>query len=199
MGVVMIGRVIIGDIAATLTDLAIRKLLRVGAPPPGGSDGWLLRSLLASAPRYRAESLLGYERALLRGLARRGSPVSLPALDRAVLDQTRRKLIADAVHRGWVHRLDHHQRTPAGEDLARRISAFQRDLRRLRSRGGTQIFAGDLLPYALHFGMAGQDESPLARFAHAFVGLFAGLEGWREPEPPRPDFYALDRQAADRF
>jgi len=189
IGVVMIGRVIIGDIAATLADLSIRKLLRVEETGIGADEGsdWLLSPLLASAPRHRAESLLAYERTLLEELGNHGSAVHMRTLDRRVLDRTRDKLIRDAVHRGWLHRLHHDQRTEAGTELARRIRAFQRDLRRFQAQGDAEALTGELLPYALHFGMAGQGTQALARFAHAFTATFAGLDGWHTPAPQRPD------------
>jgi hypothetical protein len=192
IGVVMIGRVIIGDIAATLADLSIRQLLQVEETGAGDSNDWLVSPLLASAPHYRAESLSGYERTLLEGLAAHGSAVRLRTLGRGVLDRTRGELIGDAVHRGWLHRLHHDQRTEAAEELARRVRAFQRDLRRLKAQGNAEALAGELLPYALHFGMAGQDTPALARFAHAFTAAFASLDGWHPSAPRRPDFGGLD-------
>lgn len=182
----MAGRVILGDIAATLVDLAIRGHLDVEQFPPGGSGGWLLSPRLAAAPSQGAGSLLGYERVLLRGLAGRGNPVSLPALGRAVLDQARRELIHDAGRRGWF-RGDprHHATSEVAVALAVRILAFRRDLLHLASQGSA--LATELLPYALHFGMARQDE-PLARFAQAFSDVFAGLEGWYLPLPERSEY-----------
>jgi integrase len=95
-------------------------------------------------------------------------------------------VIGDAVHRGWLHRLHHDQRTEAAEELARRVRAFQRDLRRLKAQGNAEALAGELLPYALHFGMAGQDTPALARFSHAFTAAFASLAGWHPSAPPAP-------------
>jgi hypothetical protein len=92
-----------GDIAATLADLAIRGHLHLGQPPPGDSVGWLLTARLAAAPSQGAGPLAGCERVLVRGLAAAGSTIGLPALPRAVLDQTRSELIGDAVRRGWFH------------------------------------------------------------------------------------------------
>ena len=170
VGVVLIGRVIFGDIAATLVDLAIRGHLDLEQPPPGDSNGWLLTPRLAAAPPQGAGSLLGYERILLRGLAGQGSTVSLPALPRAVLNQTRSELFEDAVRRGWFHgHPRHHATSDVAKVLGRRVLAFRRDLLHLESQGGT--LAAELLPYALHFGMARQDE-PLARFTQAFSDLF---------------------------
>jgi hypothetical protein len=69
MGVVMLGRVIIGDIAATLTDLAIRRLLEVDEED-GAQPGWLLSPQHKRAPSYRLETLLHYERVLLELMGR---------------------------------------------------------------------------------------------------------------------------------
>jgi len=96
-----------GGIAATLADLAIRGHLHLGQPPPGDSVGWLL----TAAPSQGAGPLAGYERVLLRGLAAAGSTIGLPALLRAVLDQTRSELIGDAVRRGWCHGHPRHHAT----------------------------------------------------------------------------------------
>ena len=80
LGVVMLGRVIMGDMAVTLVDLAIRELVRVEQAPDGGDGGWQLTPLLAGAPRQQRESLLEYEHKLLEGLADCGPASSLPAL-----------------------------------------------------------------------------------------------------------------------
>jgi hypothetical protein len=42
LGVVMLGRVIIGDIATTLVDLAVRGMLAVEEEEQHGQGGWLL-------------------------------------------------------------------------------------------------------------------------------------------------------------
>lgn len=186
VGLVCTGRVILGDVAATLVDLAIRGHLDLGQPPAGGSGGWLLTPRLATAPSQGAGALLEYERILLRGLADQGGTVSLPALPRAVLDQTRSELIQDAVRRGWFHgHPRHHATSQVAVAMVGRILAFRRDLLHLESQG--RAVAAELLPYALHFGMARHDE-PLARFAQAFGDLFAGLDGWHLPVPERSDY-----------
>jgi hypothetical protein len=191
LGVVLLGRVIIGDIAATLVDLSLRRLLRV-AEPDGGPGGWLVAPLHVSAPRYRRDSLLGYEQTLLDGLAGDGTGASLPSLAPRmprVLDNARHELMHDAVHRGWLQHLHHDQRTGAGEQLAADIRAFQRRLRQVAAGPGQKdLLNGPLLPYAMHFGMADDDQHPLVRFARCWVDTFAGLPGWHEPvpEPPNP-------------
>ncbi len=186
VGLVCAGRVILGDVAATLVDLAVRGHLDLGQPPPGDSGGWLLTPRLGTASSQGAGSLPGYERILLRGLVGQAGTVALPALPRAVLDQTRSELIDDAVRRGWFHgHPRHHATSKAAVALAGCILAFRRDLLHPESQGSA--LAAELLPYALHFGMARQDE-PLARFAQAFGDLFAGLDGWHLPVPERSDY-----------
>jgi hypothetical protein len=191
LGVVLLRRVIIGDIAATLVDLADRELLTVEEEPDGADPGWRVSALLEGAPQFRLESLLPYEKTLLEGLAGCGPKASLASLAGPiphVLDETRAALIHDAVHRGWLRHLHHDERTAAGEELAARIRAFQRDLQHVRSEGSPEDLAGSLLPYALHFGMVDPSQFPLARFAHAWVDSFADLPGWRPPAPQRPTF-----------
>lgn len=186
LGVVLLGRVIIGDVAATLVDLACRQVLRVTEDPGAGT--WLLGASPAAGPP--GEELLGYDRALLRGLPV-GSVAGIPELARtypAAMDRARRALIRDAVRRGWLSRLRRGQRTGQGEELALRIRSFQRELRRLRSEHGESALDGRLLPYALHFGLVHSGQLPLARFGGAWVGAFAGLPGWTGTVPRRRRF-----------
>ena len=191
LGVVLLGRVIIGDIAATLVDLSIRRLLRV-QEPDGEPGGWLISPLQASAPRYRRDSLLRYEQILLDGLAGDGTGASLPTLAPRmprVLGHAREALMHDAVHHGWLRHLHHDQRTETGEQLATRIRGFQRRLRQAaRDPARKDLLTGPLLPYAMHFGMVGDDQHPLVSFARCWVDTFADLPGWHEPapEPPNP-------------
>jgi hypothetical protein len=190
LGVVILRRVIIGDVAATLVDLSLRHLLRL-EEPQGEQGGWLITPSHANAPRYRRESLLTYEQTLLDGLSRGGAAASLASLAPGmpgVLEQTRAAVLHDAVHRGWLRRLHHDQRTEAGEQLAGRIRTFQRGLRRLAAERGEDALAGPLLPYALHFAMIRGAQYPLVRFAHDWVETFAGLPGWRQagPKPHNP-------------
>jgi hypothetical protein len=185
----MLRRVIIGDIAATLVDLSIRRLLRVEEQSGGGHTGWLVSPLHTTAPRHRRESLLKYEQILLDELARSGPAASLPSLAPRipqVLEAARAALIRDAVHRGWLRRLHHDQRTEAGEQLAARIRAFQHGLRQLATEQGEDALTGPLLPYALHFGMIHSDRLPLAAFARRWVETFAALPGWHVPAPKPP-------------
>lgn len=179
LGIILLGRVILGDIAATLTDLAQRQLAAV-TEPAGGQ--WLLNV----QPGAAARSSAGYETTLLRALPLSPSPLS--AMTPHGLDQTRTALIHDGVARGWLHHLHHGQRTDRAEELAQHLRSFQRALRHARSDHNADVLASDLLPWALHFGLISRDEIPLARFADAWVRTFAGQPGWKPPERPRPVF-----------
>jgi hypothetical protein len=189
LGVVTLRRVIIGDLAATLVDLSIRRLLRV-EEHDGEPGGWLVSPLHATAPRHRRESLLSYERILLDGLSRGGTAASLASLAPGmpgVLERTRAALVHDAVHRGWLRRLHPDQRTDAGEQLAIRIRSFQHGLRQVASEQGADALTGSLLPYGLRFGLMRGEEYPLARFAHRWVETFGELPGWQVgPERRNP-------------
>ncbi len=188
----LLRRVIIGDVAATLVDLSMRRLLQLEQPQdePGG---WLIRPVHANVPRHRRESMLRYEQTLLDGLSRDGAAASLASLAPqmpGVLDKTRAEMLHDAVHRGWLRRLHHDERTEAGERLAVGIRSFQRALRQLTVEQGRGALTGPLLPYALHFALLRGSGHPLARFARDWVSVFAGLPGWHEPAPE--PYNALD-------
>jgi hypothetical protein len=189
LGVVMLGRVIIGDIGATLVDLAIRRLLDVQSAEGDGAV-WQVAPLDSSVPSPSRASLLGYERILLHGLASDGVPVIVaetsPRLPQLLKD-TRREIIRDAVQHGWLRRLHHERRTPEGDKLAERIRAFQRRLRRYASDRGSSALSGPLLPYALHFGMLSDSDLPLVHFAHHWARSLSALPGWHQPAPRKPN------------
>jgi hypothetical protein len=190
LGVLMLGRVIIGDIAATLVDLSVRGLLDI-EERAGSQGGWLLRPQAAGPKR---DSLLAYEKTLLEAVPG-GEPSTLQSLAPGiphVLSTARDAIVHDAISRGWLHRIHHGQRTDAGELMVTRIRRFQRDLRALVTEQGQNALAGELLPYALHFGMADRDQLPLVKFAHTWVDAFAGLPGWHQPPPSPPDFNEPD-------
>src|SRR5947207_8071960 len=75
VSVLLLGKVIVGDIAVTLVDLAGRGLLTVA---PAGGDDWALT--VESPARAAGASVVDYERRLLTGLAKAGSAVRLSAL-----------------------------------------------------------------------------------------------------------------------
>ena len=184
ISLIVLGRVIMGDIAVTLVDLAQRDLLRVEETDDGAD--WLLSPLHGvSARRATAE----YETKLLEQLADRAQIVRLSSLAADLgqdLGKVRRALEHEAVAQGWVRRLRHDQRTPKGEELVRRVRSFQRELRKFKSDGGEEAVSGTLLPFALRFGLVSGDQLPLARLAHDWVRTFADLPGWRPAQPERP-------------
>lgn len=180
ISLVVLGRVVMGDIAVTLVDLAQRDLLRA-EETNDGADWLLVPSQGVSARRAIAE----YETTLLEKLAGRGQAVLLSSLAAGLgpdLGKVRRALEHEVVAQGWVRRLHHDQRTPKGEELARHVRSFQRELRKSRSAGSDEVFGGTLLPFALRFGFVSGDQLPLARFAHDWVRTFGDLPGWRPPQ-----------------
>jgi hypothetical protein len=188
-GVVVLGRVIMGDIAVTLVDLIQRELLTVEESTDQGD--WLLTPIAESAARQQHVPLLDYEKRLLDGLTKCGGESRLSSLADSfgkVLDETRNVLIRDAVHQGWLRHLRHDQRTAKGEELAGRVRSFRRDLRRLVADGDQRALEGHLLPYALRFGLLSDQQTPLVRFAQAWVRAFADLPDWAPPKPTRPEY-----------
>jgi hypothetical protein len=188
-GVVVLGRVIMGDTAVTLVELIQRELLTVEETADGGD--WVLTVVAGSAARRSRDGLLDYERRLLDGLGKGGGESRLSSLGDGfgkVLDEARKLLIRDAARRGWIQHLHHDQRTAQGEELAGRVRSFRRDLRRLVAAGDQRALAGPLLPYALRFGLLSDEQAPLVRFAHAWVRAFADLPGWSSPDPTRPEY-----------
>jgi hypothetical protein len=132
-----------------------------------------------------------YETRLLQKLADRGRAVRLSSLGEDFgrdLGKVRHALEDEAVAQGWVRRLHRDRRTPQGEEMARHVRSFQRELRRLKSDGGEEAIGGTLLPFALRFGLVSGDQLPLARFAHDWVRTFGDLPGWRPAQAARPAY-----------
>jgi hypothetical protein len=183
ISLVILGRVVMGDIAVTVVDLAQRDLLRVEEADDGAD--WLLTAPHGvPAQRRMAE----YETKLLDQLAGRGRPVLLSSLAADLeqgLGKVRRALEHEGVAQGWIRRLHHDQRTPKGEELVRHVRSFQRELRKLKLAEGEEAISGTLLPFALRFGLLGGDQRPLARFAHDWVRTFGDLPGWRPAQSAR--------------
>lgn len=185
LGVVILGRVIIGDIAVTLVDLATRGIIRVEQADNPNHDWSLVRLRKPSG-----DSLLGYEHTLVDALVGAGSQATtsnLASRMAGILDRIRHEILHDAVHRGWLRHVHHDQRTAEGEQAAARIHSFQRLLRQFGTDQGEQALTGSLLPYALHFGLIRDGELPLVRFAHDWVSEFSALPGWHTPPPKAPD------------
>lgn len=185
LGVIATGRVFLGDIAATAVDLSLRGLLQIQGTD-GEAGDWVLTP---AEPPEDGPDALGYEQLLLEWVARLGDTATLASLAAdlpAGLAEVRDGLVHDAVRRGWLRHLHRHERTRAGEDLAGQLRVFREDLRQARAERGAQALQGQLLPYALHFGLA-RREDPLVRWAHAWVSLFAELPEWRAPARWRSD------------
>jgi hypothetical protein len=185
LGLIAAGRVILGDIAATAVDLSLRGLLEIESTD-GEDGGWVLTP---AEPPEDGQDPLEYERVLLEWVARPGYATSLSSLAAdlpAGLAEVRDGLVHDAVRRGWLRRLHHHERTKAGEELASQLRAFRAELRSARVGRDPQVLDGPLLPYALDFGLASPGH-PLVQFAHAWVATFAKLPEWRAPARWRTD------------
>lgn len=190
-GVVVLGRVIMGDIAVTLVDLIQRGLLTAGETTDHGDWRLTLGPGTGTNKQKPGGVLLDYEKRLLDGLSEdSGEPrvSSLAARFGKALDETRKVLIRDAVHRGWLRHLSHDQRTAKAEELAGQVRCFRRDLRRLVADGDQRALSGQLLPYALRFGLLSDQQAPLVRFAQAWVRAFADRPGWAPPPPTRPQY-----------
>jgi hypothetical protein len=176
--VILLGRVIMGDVAATLVDLASRQAI-IAEETPAGS--WLV----SVNHDFDDHGLAGHEKALLHDLP--GSPEPIGGIEDSVPERVRSALIHDGIARDWLRHLHHDQRTPRAEDLAQQLRSFHRELRHLRHEQGQEALSGSLLPYAIHFGLCSEDALPLTRLAHAWVSAFADLPGWRPAPPARTD------------
>jgi hypothetical protein len=156
VGLILLGRVIVGDISATMVDLALRQHIRVEESP---HIGWLV-SRPTGGDR---QSLADHEKTLV--LALPAAPVPINKINRPVLEDMRKALIRDGVAHGWLHRLHHDRRTPAADEVATHLKAFRRQMRQAQRDHGQEAL-GALLPYALRFGLATADVHPLAGFTH---------------------------------
>ena len=154
LGIVLLGRVILGHISATLVDLAQRGFLRIDAIPGDGDPDWLLTSLRDQAAGRSV--LLRFEATLLDGLFARQSAVRVSEISQElilpVLNRVRAQLSRDAVRHGRLRRWRRGQRTPRGEQLFQQIQVFRRELRVLAASGNPEALAG-LAPYAMVFGL----------------------------------------------
>jgi hypothetical protein len=149
LGVVLVGRVLLGHISATVADLAVRGYLRI----EGSGADWVLTDLRQPVASGHG-GLLSYEGELLAGLFDGHSEVGLPELAKPfmrTLDQVRSQLIRDAVRRGWLSRWRHETRTRRGEQLLAAIQDFRRELRAAARTGGVPPAQ---VPYAMVFGLS---------------------------------------------
>ena len=153
LGIVMLGRVILGHIAATLLDLAQRGFLRIDEIPGDDDHDWLLTDL--RGPAATGSGLLRFEAALLDGIFARQYPARLGEISGDLipaLNQVRTQLYRDAVRRGWLRRWQHGRRTPRGEQLLKQIQSFRRELRALAAAGDSVAMA-HLAPYVIVLGL----------------------------------------------
>jgi hypothetical protein len=203
LGLIASGRVILGDIAATAVDLSLRGWLEIESSGDG-DGGWMLAS---AEPPQGSQEPAEYERVLLGRLARPGYPAALASVAAdlpAGLAQVREELVRDAVHRGWLHRLHHHDRTAAGEELARQLTAFRQDLRAAKA-GSPEATARTSSTWASSAG-TGPDHHrkggkvvtiPLASRTARAIDLAIG-ERTEGPVFLAADGKRLDRHAAGR-
>ena len=190
LSLLVIRRVIMGDIAVTIVDLAQRGVLAVDEQ----EDGWHVRVLPGQASRQRQPELHAYERELLAVLPMPASDQPVPALPGLAaamgtrLDRVRAEIGKEAVRSGWVHHWHHGDLTESGDRLVAELGQFGGKLRQLKCESGDEALTGDLLPYALRFHLLARDEVPLARFAAAWADAFAGLPGWKASDRKHPEY-----------
>jgi hypothetical protein len=166
LGVILIGRVTLGHIAATVVDMAGRGYLSMELAE-GDDPDWRLTDLNAEPA-----GLLDYERVLLRGLFDGPAAILLGEITSRltrVLDKVRSEILRDASRAGRLgpglaRRLalalgqrgsgsqDPGRRTKAGEELLKDIKAFRRELRALATSADTAALAR-YAPYAMIFGL----------------------------------------------
>jgi hypothetical protein len=152
LGIVLVGRVILGHLGATLVDLAQRGFLRIDEVPGDDERDWLLTDL--RGPAGTGGALLRFEATLLDGLFAQRPVFRLSEIGQDLipaLNRARAQLRRDAIRQGWLRRWPHDRRTPQGEQLLKQIQAFRRDMRALMASGDS-VGMG-LAPYAIVFGL----------------------------------------------
>jgi len=188
LGLVAIGRVILGHSAVTLVDLAERDQVQVRELPgqPGGD--WEL----SRAPGNGHAGLPPFEAAFLGALLdEHGSCLSqLTGRLEPAIQRFRHSLVHEAVSHGWFGHLDHDRRAPEGDQLAGQIMRFRAGLRR-KVAGGADAVASQL-PYALLFGLLPDTRLPLARFAHSWALACSQVPALRPAGPERPVHDEID-------
>jgi hypothetical protein len=165
LGVILVGRVTLAHIGATVVDLAGRGYLRIELVEDDDPD-WQITALDAEP-----DELPGYERTLLRGLFDGPQTIRLglvTARMMPLLDKVRSDIERDAVRARWLshglvqrlltrgHLTRPHlgsvRRTKAGEELLKEIKAFRRELRVMAGDRDTGALAR-YAPYAMIFGL----------------------------------------------
>jgi hypothetical protein len=190
LSLLVLRRVIRGDVVVTIIDLAQRGVLAVEER----DGGWRVRVRPGQAGGRGQPEPLAYERELLAALpmpADEGSAPSLPDLATRIgpkLNRVRAEIEKEAVHRGWVHHWHHGDLTESGEALVTQLGKFGGKLRQLKADSGDETLTGDLLPYAMRFHLLARDQVPLTRFAAAWSEAFADLPGWKAPEYKHPAY-----------
>jgi hypothetical protein len=152
VGIVLVGRVVLGHIGATFVDLAQRGFLLIDEVPDADED-WLLTDV--RGPAATRTGLLPFEATLLDGLFAQHSAVRLRQISQdlvPVLDRARKQLHRDAVRSGRLRRWRRGRRTQQGKRLLKQIMGFRRDLRALAAGGDSAAMAG-LAAYAITFGI----------------------------------------------
>jgi hypothetical protein len=166
LGVVLVGRVTLAHLAATVVDLAARGRVAIEPVEDDGPD-WQIAAVDLSAA-----GLLGYEQTLLQGLFDGPQDIRLGQVTARMiplLDRVRSQVVRDAVGAGLLglgpmRRLLARgqlgnpvagpvKRTRAGDELLKEIKAFRRELRAAAGAGGAGALAG-YAPYAMIFGLA---------------------------------------------
>jgi hypothetical protein len=165
LGVILVGRVTLAHIGATVVDLAGRGYLCIELVEDDDPD-WQVTALDAEP-----DELLGYERTLLGGLFDGPQTIRLGLVTARMIplmDKVRSQIERDAVSAGWLGRglvqrlLTRVQltrpgqgsvrRTKAGEELLKEIKAFRRELRAKAGDGDSGALAW-YAPYAMIFGL----------------------------------------------
>lgn len=190
LGIVAVGRVVLGHLSATLADLAQRGFLRIAEVPRSDDPDWLLTDLRDTRPGQ--DGLLRFEATLLDGLLSR-QQVRLSALGQdliPVLGKVRVQLRRDAVRAGRLRRFRREQRTTRGERLLEEIHDFRRGLRALAASGSSGVLA-ELAPYAMIFGLP--VPAPVSLGTDS-----AGRRQRRLPDVPWPSFARDWQQTCER-
>ena len=152
LGIVLLGKVIVGHVGAALTDLAYRGFVGLEEVAGDSAQDWLITDHRSQATTPGA--LLPFETALLDGLFARQTERHMRSLGSeliAVLNRVRVLIRRDAVRHGWLRRLRPGHRTRQGERLLREIQAFRQQLRVLAQSGGL-VDRPDLESYAIVSG-----------------------------------------------